>query len=482
MNKFLIGIVFLFIANSIFGQSVLNPDEVRVRRNFTLPTDTTLKKYQWELKAYAGADTGLLMRVRTTAGVQYWLVGKKPEVLTIRPATGLTVTRKKMSNVDSLVIDGTFTGTPGGSNTQVQFNNLGAFSGSSDFIWNNATKVLGVNGNVALTGTGRFSQSSADSTARPGGGFFYREGSTGTLKVTQDPIKRIYPGAGSGLTVTHSNDSTIIGGNTVLVEQPDATGRGNNLYRTPNDTTLRFRAIQFTGTVDTSSSTTDTIKVNVLSGAGEANTASNVGATGASVFKQKTGVDFEFRKIGQGANITVTQSADSITISTSGAVGEANTTSNSGAGLGLAQAKSGVNLPFKSLTFPGPVTGTSNTNDVAINWGPTATVDNNGQALVNAIMSVNAQTGTTYTLQSSDNGKIITLSNASAITVTVPSTLPTGFNCTLIQLGAGQVGLTTSGVTIQNRNSHTKLAGQYSMATLVEYTSNVLVFQGDTSN
>src|SRR5262245_37938289 len=58
----------------------------------------------------------------------------------------------------------------------------------------------------------------------------------------------------------------------------------------------------------------------------------------------------------------------------------------------------------------------------------------------------NAQTGTTYTLAASDNGKIITLNNAAAITLTVPassSLVGSGslFSCMLVQLGAGQVGV-----------------------------------------
>ena len=36
-----------------------------------------------------------------------------------------------------------------------------------------------------------------------------------------------------------------------------------------------------------------------------------------------------------------------------------------------------------------------------------------------------------------DNGGVVTLSNASAITVTVPSGLGTGFSCICIQIGAG---------------------------------------------
>jgi hypothetical protein len=52
-------------------------------------------------------------------------------------------------------------------------------------------------------------------------------------------------------------------------------------------------------------------------GTGEANTASNVGA-GEGVFKQKVGVDLEFKSLVAGTNITLTGSADEITIDASG--------------------------------------------------------------------------------------------------------------------------------------------------------------------
>ena len=53
-------------------------------------------------------------------------------------------------------------------------------------------------------------------------------------------------------------------------------------------------------------------------GGGEANTASNVGTTGsgtAGVFKQKTGVDLEFRRLQAGVGgIIITENASDITI------------------------------------------------------------------------------------------------------------------------------------------------------------------------
>ena len=95
--------------------------------------------------------------------------------------------------------------------------------------------------------------------------------------------------------------------------------------------------------------------------------------------------------------------------------------------------------------------------------------------------NLNNQTGTTYTLDATDNGKTVTFDNASAVTVTVPSGLPVGFSCALFQKGAGQVGLTTSSTTLRNRQGHAKIAGQYGFACLFSHVSNEFIFAGDTS-
>jgi hypothetical protein len=98
-----------------------------------------------------------------------------------------------------------------------------------------------------------------------------------------------------------------------------------------------------------------------------------------------------------------------------------------------------------------------------------------------ATARINAQTGTTYTIVAGDNGKVITCSNASPITVTVPSGLGAGFNCMVIQKGAGQVSFTASGTTINNRQSHSKIAGQHGMGTLVADVANNFILGGDTT-
>lgn len=91
-------------------------------------------------------------------------------------------------------------------------------------------------------------------------------------------------------------------------------------------------------------------------------------------------------------------------------------------------------------------------------------------------------TGTTYSLAATDNGKIININVASAFTLTVPSSLPVGFNCTVVQYGTGQISLATSGTTLRNRNSFTKSAGQFSIITIINMGSETYITSGEMSN
>jgi hypothetical protein len=140
-----------------------------------------------------------------------------------------------------------------------------------------------------------------------------------------------------------------------------------------------------------------------------------------------------------------------------------------------------------------PATGLIVYNTAATGTAPNNVVPGyyfwNGAAWINFIASntstglTNDQTGTSYTLTSADNGKIITLNNASAITVYVPYFF-IGFNCMMLQKGGGQVTLAINGSTtnIYNRYSFTKTAGQYAMLTLVCIEANKYVSSGDMSN
>ena len=105
-----------------------------------------------------------------------------------------------------------------------------------------------------------------------------------------------------------------------------------------------------------------------------------------------------------------------------------------------------------------------------------------GTAISGFDASINDQTGTAYTLLSSDNGKVVVLDNPSAVTVTVPSGLGAGFNCSFVQKGAGQVSFSASSTTINNRQSHTKINAQYGVASLVAYAADTFVLAGDTAS
>jgi hypothetical protein len=103
-----------------------------------------------------------------------------------------------------------------------------------------------------------------------------------------------------------------------------------------------------------------------------------------------------------------------------------------------------------------------------------------GTSIIN--LTLNAQTGTTYTPVLADNGKLITLSNASPITLTVPTNASvayaTGAQINIQQIGAGQVTVAgDTGVTVNGTG--TKLRVQWSAATLVKVATDTWTLIGD---
>jgi len=179
------------------------------------------------------------------------------------------------------------------------------------------------------------------------------------------------------------------------------------------------------------------------------------------------------------------------------------TTPNASAKLDVNSSTQGFLPPRVALTASNafsPLVGTSAnaTGLIVYNTATAGTAPNNvvpgyyfwnGTAWINFLASntstslTNDQTGTSYTLTSADNGKIIILNNASAITLNVPYFF-VGFNCMVLQKGAGQVTLTINGATtnIYNRYGFTKTAGQYSILTLVCSEANKYVASGDMTN
>ncbi len=106
-------------------------------------------------------------------------------------------------------------------------------------------------------------------------------------------------------------------------------------------------------------------------------------------------------------------------------------------------------------------------------------------------LTLNAQTGTTYTFVLADNGKLVTASNASAQTYSIPTNasvaFPVGAQINIIQIGAGQVTINavTSGTTTVASTGATaaapKLRAQYSSATLIKAATDLWYVVGDIS-
>jgi hypothetical protein len=165
--------------------------------------------------------------------------------------------------------------------------------------------------------------------------------------------------------------------------------------------------------------------------------------------------------------------------------------------------------PVASLAFSGSTSGTTTvqatavagtntltlpatTSDTLVGKATTDTLTN--KTLTSPVittptqrLTLNAQTGTTYTLVALDASyKLVTASNAAAITVTVPpSVFTAGDVINLQQIGAGQVTFAQgAGVTITSTGATAtapKLTAQYSACSIICTASNTFTVIGDLS-
>ena len=107
-------------------------------------------------------------------------------------------------------------------------------------------------------------------------------------------------------------------------------------------------------------------------------------------------------------------------------------------------------------------------------------------AVATAMIAINAQTGTTYSVVLSDDGKLLTCDNAASIAVTIVPNSSVAFGIgtqiNIAQLGAGQVTITAgAGVTLNSSGAKLKTKDQYSVATCVKTDTNTWFVVGDLS-
>jgi hypothetical protein len=140
---------------------------------------------------------------------------------------------------------------------------------------------------------------------------------------------------------------------------------------------------------------------------------------------------------------------------------------------------------ISTITNTGTLTLPTST-DTLVGRATTDTLTNKTLTTPKITIDFNAQTGTSYTLIASDQDKLVTLSNANPITLTIPpSVFSAGQLINIQQIGAGQVTLAAgAGVTITSTGATSaapKLRVLESGATIVCKAANTFTVFGDIS-
>jgi hypothetical protein len=171
------------------------------------------------------------------------------------------------------------------------------------------------------------------------------------------------------------------------------------------------------------------------------------------------------------------------------------TTPNASAKLEVASTTQGFLPPRVALTATNvfsPIVGTSSaaTGLLVYNTASAGTAPNNvvpGYYYWNGTIWVQISNGLIidnsknagFTLAAADNNKVFLITSASAITVTVPSTLPIGFSCQIIQGGVGAITIGGSGVTLNSSNGFVTRATNSVIGLVMNSTTTGFVM-GDT--
>lgn len=89
------------------------------------------------------------------------------------------------------------------------------------------------------------------------------------------------------------------------------------------------------------------------------------------------------------------------------------------------------------------------------------------------------ESGTSRTLAAGDNGKIIYCTSGSAVTITCATGLPVGFNCTIIQGGAGKVTAAAGAATLNSYSGLFSTMGQYAVISLISPVADEFIAAGN---
>lgn len=158
-----------------------------------------------------------------------------------------------------------------------------------------------------------------------------------------------------------------------------------------------------------------------------------------------------------------------------------------------------TNLPtgdITGVTAGTGLTGGGSSGSVTLAIDSTVATLTGSQTLTNKTLTsplinvgINAQTGTTYTTVLADNGKLVTLSNASAVAVTIPLNssvaYPVGAQLNFAWVGVGAVTIQgAGGVTLVSTGATPAVPAlrvRYSTATAIQTSTDNWLVVGDIS-
>lgn len=139
-----------------------------------------------------------------------------------------------------------------------------------------------------------------------------------------------------------------------------------------------------------------------------------------------------------------------------------------------------ITTPY-TITLP-PSQGAANT--IPVNNGSGILAWSGVTSAMLSPQTINSQVGTTYTFVLTDAQEMVTMSNASPITATVPTNAsvayPIGTQIDVVQIGVGKVTFVAAGgVTISSQGSQLSIAAQYVGVSLKKIATNTWILLGN---
>jgi hypothetical protein len=397
----------------------------------------------------------------------------KPRRGTTTPTTGLTQYELAVDTTNKRIYIGNAGGSgdligssPGGSDTYVQFNDSGEMGGDSGLTYNKTTDALTITGDVAVNG-GDITTSAATATLM--------NATATTLSIG---------GAATTLTLGATSGTTAI---------RNAVKLGNT-----------------TAQITTNSGTTNHLSVTPYGSLIMApiNTSASSGGTNTQLTITNTNDGVGTVTVAGGDLVLGTKMTDEFTTSAVNIIFEGTTDNGFETTLAVTDPTADRTITLPNLTgtvalttdlsqfaattsaqLAGVISDETGSGALVFATSPTLVTPTLGEAAATSVTSdayilsssgIQAKTAS-YTLVAGDNGKIITMNVASANTLTVPASLNVGFNCTVIQIGAGQTTITASGTTLNSYQGYLKISGQHGSASIVSYVSNVYNVAGSLS-